>query len=62
MISVLLKISENTLIVLTSDNGPVVDDGYQDRAVELLGNHSPGVTSVEVSIVISKRGQEFLFL
>ena len=32
---------ENTLIVLTSDNGPVVDDGYADRAVELLGDHRP---------------------
>lgn len=32
---------ENTLIVLTSDNGPVVDDGYQDQAVELLGEHRP---------------------
>lgn len=32
---------ENTLIVLSSDNGPVVDDGYQDRAVELLGDHRP---------------------
>lgn len=34
-------LTENTLIVLTSDNGPVVDDGYQDQAVELLGNHRP---------------------
>lgn len=34
-------ISENTLIVLSSDNGPVVDDGYQDQAVELLGEHRP---------------------
>lgn len=34
-------IRENTLIVLTSDNGPVVDDGYADRAVELLGDHRP---------------------
>lgn len=32
---------ENTLIVLSSDNGPVVDDGYQDKAVELLGDHLP---------------------
>ena len=32
---------ENTLIVLSSDNGPVVDDGYQDQAVELLGDHRP---------------------
>lgn len=34
-------IDRNTLIVLTSDNGPVVDDGYADRAVELLGDHRP---------------------
>lgn len=34
-------IAENTLIVLSSDNGPVVDDGYADRAVELLGEHKP---------------------
>lgn len=32
---------DNTLIVVTSDNGPVVDDGYQDQAVELLGDHKP---------------------
>lgn len=31
----------NTLIVLTSDNGPVVNDGYADQAVELLGEHRP---------------------
>lgn len=34
-------LTENTLIVLSSDNGPVVDDGYADRAVELLGDHRP---------------------
>lgn len=34
-------LAENTLIVLTSDNGPVIDDGYQDKAVELLGSHRP---------------------
>ena len=32
---------ENTLIILSSDNGPVIDDGYEDQAVELLGNHRP---------------------
>lgn len=32
---------ENTLIVFTSDNGPVVNDGYYDDAVEKLGNHKP---------------------
>jgi arylsulfatase A-like enzyme len=32
---------ENTLIVLSSDNGPVVNDGYFDDAVEKLGEHKP---------------------
>lgn len=31
----------NTLVILTSDNGPVLDDGYQDRAKELVGKHKP---------------------
>ena len=34
-------IRENTLIIVTSDNGPVVDDGYADQAVEKLMNHKP---------------------
>ncbi len=34
-------ILENTIVILTSDNGPVVDDGYRDQAVKLLGNHRP---------------------
>jgi arylsulfatase A-like enzyme len=33
---------QNTLIIFTSDNGQVIDDGYQDQAVEKLGNHKPG--------------------
>lgn len=36
-----LGLSENTLIVFTSDNGPVLDDGYADKSVTLLGNHQP---------------------
>lgn len=36
-----LNLIENTLVIFTSDNGPVVDDGYQDQAVELLGDHKP---------------------
>src|SRR5690606_25118491 len=32
---------ENTLILFTSDNGPVVNDGYHDNAVEKLGEHKP---------------------
>jgi arylsulfatase A-like enzyme len=36
-----LNIDENTIIILTSDNGPVVDDGYDDEAVARLGSHKP---------------------
>lgn len=36
-----LGIADNTLLIITSDNGPVIDDGYEDQAVELLGNHKP---------------------
>ena len=32
---------ENTLIVFSSDNGPVINDGYYDESVEKLGNHKP---------------------
>ena len=32
---------ENTLIIFTSDNGPVLNDGYYDDAVEKLGKHTP---------------------
>ena len=32
---------ENTLIVFSSDNGPVLNDGYYDDAVEKLGKHQP---------------------
>jgi arylsulfatase A-like enzyme len=37
-----LGLAERTLVVFTSDNGPVVDDGYRDQAVERLGGHRPG--------------------
>ena len=32
---------DNTLIVLSSDNGPVLNDGYNDDSVEKLGAHDP---------------------
>ncbi len=34
-------LNENTLVFFTSDNGPVLDDGYQDEAVTRLGGHKP---------------------
>ena len=36
-----LNLTENTLAIFTSDNGPVVDDGYKDQAVEKLSGHKP---------------------
>ena len=36
-----LKLTDNTLVIFTSDNGPVVDDGYKDDAVARLGSHTP---------------------
>lgn len=34
-------LADNTMVIFTSDNGPVVDDGYKDQAVELLDGHKP---------------------
>ncbi len=34
-------LTKNTIVMFTSDNGPVVDDGYRDDAVEKLGDHRP---------------------
>ncbi|WP_428666668.1 sulfatase family protein [Runella sp.] len=39
-----LNLTKNTLVIFSSDNGPVVDDGYQDQAVELLNGHTPAGT------------------
>lgn len=36
-----LQLSAKTLVIVSSDNGPVVDDGYQDGAVENLNGHRP---------------------
>ena len=39
-----LDLEENTMVIFSSDNGPVLDDGYADRAVELAAGHkSAGV-------------------
>jgi arylsulfatase A-like enzyme len=34
-------LTNDTLIIYSSDNGPVVDDGYKDEAVAKLGSHKP---------------------
>ena len=34
-------LDRNTMLIITSDNGPVLDDGYADQARELAGGHNP---------------------
>ncbi|MFV0606484.1 MAG: sulfatase family protein [Niabella sp.] len=36
-----LKLDKNTMIIFSSDNGPVLDDGYADNAVQLSKDHAP---------------------
>lgn len=36
-----LKLADDTLIIFSSDNGPVVDDGYADGSVKNLNGHKP---------------------
>jgi arylsulfatase A-like enzyme len=35
------QLDQNTLLIVTSDNGPVIDDGYEDGAFEDLNGHTP---------------------
>ena len=37
-----LDLDKNTLVIFTSDNGPILNDGYSDQAVEKVGKHKPG--------------------
>ena len=34
-------LAEKTLVIFCSDNGPVMDDGYKDLALEKRGSHRP---------------------
>lgn len=36
-----LDLTRKTIVIVTSDNGPVIDDGYKDEAVEKLNGHKP---------------------
>jgi arylsulfatase A-like enzyme len=36
-----LKLSKNTLVIFTSDNGPILNDGYDDKSEQDVGNHKP---------------------
>ncbi|MBJ6930543.1 sulfatase-like hydrolase/transferase, partial [Vibrio cholerae] len=34
-----LGLKDNTLVIFSSDTGPVLNDGYKDQAIELNGQH-----------------------
>ena len=53
---------ENTLIVFSSDNGPVLNDGYYDDAVEKNGNHTASGVLRGGKYSPLKRAQGFLLL
>ncbi|QDU88024.1 Arylsulfatase [Pirellulimonas nuda] len=36
-----LDLRKNTLVIFSSDNGPVVTDGYEDGSLENIGDHDP---------------------
>jgi arylsulfatase A-like enzyme len=36
-----LNLAKNTIVIFSSDNGPVLDDGYEDMAVQQLNGHTP---------------------
>jgi arylsulfatase A-like enzyme len=36
-----LQLSGNTIVIFSSDNGPVLDDGYQDEALTQQNGHMP---------------------
>jgi arylsulfatase A-like enzyme len=36
-----LGLEKNTLVIFSSDNGPVLDDGYHDEAVTMQNGHQP---------------------
>jgi arylsulfatase A-like enzyme len=36
-----LGLTRNTIVIVSSDNGAVIDDGYKDDAVEKLNGHTP---------------------
>lgn len=57
-----LGIADNTIFIFTSDNGPVIDDGYVDGVLEDLNGHTPWVFIVVVNTVLMKPEPVYLLL
>ncbi len=36
-----LKLTENTMVIISSDNGPAIQDGYEDKGFQMLNGHTP---------------------
>lgn len=36
-----LKLTENTIVIVSSDNGPAIQDGYDDKGFQMLNGHTP---------------------
>jgi arylsulfatase A-like enzyme len=52
-------IEKNTLLIFSSDNGPVLDDGYVDGAVTQLNGHNPRGLCVAASTALLKQVQGY---
>ena len=57
-----LNLSSNTMVILSSDNGPVLDDGYADRAEEDVNGHTPAGPLRGGKYVIYEGGTRVPFL
>lgn len=55
-----LGIADNTLLVFTSDNGPAIDDGYQDEAAMRLAGIRPQASTAAASTAFTKPERAFL--
>lgn len=57
-----LGLGDDTMIVFSSDNGPILFDGYQDRAVELNGSHRPAGPFASGKYAIREGGTRVPFI
>lgn len=56
------NLTENTIIVFCSDNGPVLDDGYADGAISELGDHRPAGPFIGGKYTVTEGGTRTPFI